>query len=373
MLRLPMTAIAVLASFSAPLASQDNFGALEQRLAAERDALMRSKDGRPAFEDVKRFAARAAEQIEAFLQKARGDDSANARLLLANVWVDVGDEAAAKKALAGFDPETTPPLALAAAAELATRVGAADLRARFCDAATKKAAPFEQRMALAIFLATRLVEVERAEAIFTKERESAADDEAKARLLWYHATCTRQREDVEEDAWLEELKTLAETHPETYWGGVARDRRRAIEQKAGDAAIPFRGTTLDGAPLALADLEGKVVLVEFWGDRADRAAPFLVKLHEDFAARGLALVGVAAVLDRARATELVQASKRSWPQLFDGRGPATDLALRWGVERLPEFVLIDRKGKLVLPTAWLDDADGRTELRDAILRALSDG
>ncbi len=61
---------------------------------------------------------------------------------------------------------------------------------------------------------------------------------------------------------------------------------------------------------------------------------------------------------------------RVWPQLFDGRGLATDLALRFGVERLPELLLIDRQGKLAVTSAWIDDADGRTELRDAIERAL---
>jgi hypothetical protein len=369
MRRLLNTAIAVL-SILAALRAQGGFAELKTRLDAERDALVRAKDGRLAFDDVQKLATSAAAQLERFLAASQGDDAANARLMLANVWLDVGKTDAAKSALLGFDPAATAPLALVAAAELAARIGDDALRERLTVAAVDAEAPLEQRMALAIFLATRLVDLPRAEGIFAAAKDAAKDDETRAHVAWYRVNCTRAREDVEEDAWLEELKALEKAYPKTYWGGVARDRLRALESKPGDAAIPFAGTSLDGQRVALTELAGKVVLVEFWGERAERAGPFLAKLHADYAERGLVIVGVAAVEDRARATALASSTGRVWPQLFDGRGLATDLALRFGVERLPELLLIDRQGKLAVTSAWIDDADGRTELRDAIERAL---
>ncbi len=372
MFRLLLTAIAVV-SILAPSSAQGTFAELRKQLDAERDALVRQKRTPPTFEDIQKLGASAAKRLEAFLTTSQGDDAANARLMLVNVWADLGKQDAAKAVLKGFDAATTPPLALAAAAEYAARLELQDLRTRFVDAAMAAKAPLEQRMALAIFLATRLVEPDRAEQLFTRALADSADDEARAQVLWYRATCLRAREDVEEDAWLKSLEELEQKFPSTYWGGIARDRRQALELKPGDAAIAFSGKGLDGQAVSLAALAGKVVLVEFWGEGADRAAPFVAKLRDEFAAKGLVIVGVAAFEDQARAEALTKSTNRSWPQLFDGRGLMTDAALRYGVERLPEFVLIDKLGKLALQNVWIDDPDGRAELRGAIERCVSDG
>ena len=350
----------------APLTAQRDFNALRGELDAARDAMVKSKNGRPAFEDVVALAKTATARLETFLEDAQGDDATNARLMLANVWMDVGRTEDAKQALMGFTPETTPPLALVAAAELAARVGADDLRERFVAAAVKKDAPLEQRMALAIFLATRLVEIARADHIFATALEAAKDDEQRAHIAWYRCASLRAREDVEEDAWITALDELAESYASTYWGGVARDRKRALELRVGSPAIAFAGRTLDGRTLALPDLAGKVVLLEFWGDQNERAGPFLRKLKDEFGAKGFAIVGIAALDDAERARTLARESERDWPQMFDGRGLQTDLALRYGIERLPDFVLLDRAGKVALLNVFLDDADGRLELRNTI-------
>lgn len=348
------------------LCAQNDFAALRRALDADRDAMVQAAHGRPGLDDVKKLADATAAKLEKFLAEAKGEDAANARLMLANVWLEVGASEKVKAALAGFDPATTPPLALVAAAELAARVGANGTREEYVEAAVAAKAPFEQRMALAIFLATRLVEIQRADAIFEDAAKEAKDDEARARVAWFRVLCLRSREDLEEDAWIQALEKLAKEWPSTYWGGVARDLRKALDLHVGDTAIDFSGRTLDDKPLALSDLRGKVVLLEFWGERTERAAPFLQKLQGEFGERGLQLVGVAAFEDAKAAKAAAQQSGRDWPQLFDGRGMQTDVALRYGIERLPDFLLIDRKGKVAALRCFLDDETGRAELHDAI-------
>ena len=68
-----------------------------------------------------------------------------------------------------------------------------------------------------------------------------------------------------------------------------------VAYRPGAMPPPFGGSTLDGRPLALTDLRGKVVILNFWASwclecRAEM--PRLESLHRAYASRGLAIVGV---------------------------------------------------------------------------------
>jgi thiol-disulfide isomerase/thioredoxin len=63
----------------------------------------------------------------------------------------------------------------------------------------------------------------------------------------------------------------------------------------GKAAPEFALTDLDGSPLNLAALRGKVVWLNFWGLRCGpcvRELPALQKIHPDYADKGLLIIGV---------------------------------------------------------------------------------
>src|SRR5690606_1541819 len=157
----------------------------------------------------------------------------NGRLLLADILLNTGQEDRAREVLGAIDAKTAPPLELAAAAEMAGMLGMQTERDAWIDAAVAKPAAFEDRMALAMFLMTRLVEVEKGEAIFDAARDAAKDDEERAQVLWYRAAAIREREDLPEGAYEQALEELAKQYPETYWGGVARDRRAAFDLEPG--------------------------------------------------------------------------------------------------------------------------------------------
>jgi uncharacterized protein (TIGR03067 family) len=126
-----------------------------------------------------------------------------------------------------------------------------------------------------------------------------------------------------------------------------------------------------GAKISLADLKGKYVLLEFWGYWCGPCIghmPVLIELHEKFADKGLAIVGVhldaggevdtAAKLDEKIAgyrEKLWKGKDVAFPvALTSGKrvGEGNERALggpsgRYGVVHFPTTILIDRDGKVV--------------------------
>ena len=112
----------------------------------------------------------------------------------------------------------------------------------------------------------------------------------------------------------------------------------------GKPAPPFTLKTYDGRPVSLADFEGKVVLLDFWGTFCPpciAALPKLQAMHEQHAARGFAVVGVTvddrvAMVKKATAKityPIVHATPKVWSA--------------YKVNALPSLVLVGRDGRIV--------------------------
>jgi peroxiredoxin len=353
---------------------------LQRRFAEQRDELVRSAGGRVDFEQLRDLAKEHATVLTNWLEKNPDtSDATDARLMLTNIWMDIGDQDKARATLLTLSPDRASPLQLAAGAEMAQFLGEADARERWIDAAVTKDAPRQERMALAMFLMTRLVEVERGEAIFTAAMESAKDDEERAEIAFHRATAISMREDLPDGAYEQSLEELATRYPDTYWGGVAKDRVAALRLEIGSPAIPFEGPTLDGGTLALSDLTGAepaahdVVLLDFWNAASvrDGRVPAVLKgLLEEFGDEGFRIVGVSLDEDAELAKRTAARHGMSWPSLFDGRGWRSDAALRYAVESVPYHILIDRDGKIAALRVFLLDDYGQQELRDTIASAV---
>ena len=127
----------------------------------------------------------------------------------------------------------------------------------------------------------------------------------------------------------------------------------------GRPAPELRGITdwKNGEPVRLADLRGKVVVLDFWGHWCGpclRAMPALMALHDEFADRGLVVIAVhdKSVKSIAELDErLVAVRQRRWfgrdlPFLvaLDGDGATT---AAFGITTFPTSLLIDRDGNVV--------------------------
>jgi len=133
--------------------------------------------------------------------------------------------------------------------------------------------------------------------------------------------------------------------------GPARGMAQAALLKLERVGQPldFSFTALDGRPVRLADLKGKVVLVDFWATTCApcvRDLPEMARLYTKYHAQGLEIVGVSLDTDKAALTRFIEKEKIPWPQYFDPAGPTNHLATTYGITGIPVVWLVDRHGSL---------------------------
>ena len=127
------------------------------------------------------------------------------------------------------------------------------------------------------------------------------------------------------------------------------DRLRRFEQ-FGRVIEDFKGKGVDGKPVNLDDLRGKVVLIDFWGSWCDPCVagiPELKRMRETLGDKGFEVLGV--MTDPAVIGEVfLKKHKINWPQINEEiTDDPTSLQHRFGVSFFPTYLVVDREGKLV--------------------------
>jgi peroxiredoxin len=100
----------------------------------------------------------------------------------------------------------------------------------------------------------------------------------------------------------------------------------------------------DGGRVALADLEGQVVMVNFWATWCGpcrQEMPHLEALYQRYSDLGFTLLGVNVEEDSSGADEFLAETPVSFPILFDPENGVSEL---YDVVAMPTTVLIDRAG-----------------------------
>jgi cytochrome c biogenesis protein CcmG, thiol:disulfide interchange protein DsbE len=126
----------------------------------------------------------------------------------------------------------------------------------------------------------------------------------------------------------------------------------------GDDAPAFSAPTLDGETLALDDLEGRPVLLNFWASwcvPCEDEAPMLRRAVARYGDR-VAFVGINIRDARSDATEFVDRYRLDYPHVRDD---ALTIYSDYGLTGQPESFLIDAGGRIVehVPGAFASESD----------------
>lgn len=361
-------AASALLFLGALLPAQESFARLQQRFGMQWEQLQRAEA--PTREQRIALMEQQERELTAFLEQAGGDDRWNGRLMLADIRIGRGNRKGAVEALSAIDRSEASGLLLLTAAEMAQRLQDKALRASLVEAAMKRPAPLEERMAMARVLMTLLREVPLGEKLIADALAAAKDDETRAEVRWHQCDAIREREDLEENSYYVALEKLAKELPDTYWGGVARDRLAASRFAPGSEAIAFTATATDGTGLGLAAMAGKPVALCFLAVM-DPSTAELLQLVETVRKEtpDLQVVGISVDADAALVAARAKELALRFPLVCDGRGWMADLALRHHVETAPTIIVLDRKGRISALNLHGGGKDGEAELREAVRRA----
>lgn len=132
-------------------------------------------------------------------------------------------------------------------------------------------------------------------------------------------------------------------------------------------APALAGETVQGGTLALSDLRGKVVVVNFWATwcaPCRREQPELVQLANDYRDRGVEFLGVDERDDTAKARAWAKELHVPYPSIVDEPGAWADDFAFFG---LPDTYVIDRSGTIRWTVFGQTDAAQLRQLIDRVL------
>ena len=120
----------------------------------------------------------------------------------------------------------------------------------------------------------------------------------------------------------------------------------AAALEAGDTPPPIDMADQHGKEVDLDALKGKVVVIDFWASwcaPCKHAMPFLQALHEKYAERGLAIVGVNIDRSKKKMDRFLQASPVTFRIVHD---PKLAIPQRYELSTMPTSYFTGRDGKV---------------------------
>lgn len=157
---------------------------------------------------------------------------------------------------------------------------------------------------------------------------------------------------------------------------IVYGRGREVKGIAGKPAaeFPTGTTTLDGKPISLTALRGRVVLLHFWTfacSNCEHMVPHYTQWHTKYAAQGLQILGAHSpeTDDEADVSKLrayVTKSKIPWSIIHDNE---YHLWRRYRIDAWPTVVLIDRAG--VVQATFIGD-DQASQIEAAFQKLLAE-
>jgi len=148
-----------------------------------------------------------------------------------------------------------------------------------------------------------------------------------------------------------------------------RGRQRALrylkrpELARARMAPPFEITSSDGQRVSLDDLQGKVVLLDFWATwcaPCRAALPHMREIAKKFDGQPLVILSVSLDDDEQKWKDFIVKNGMTWPQYRDG-GFSGPIAAMFGVKAIPHTFTIDADG--VLQDEQIGDASIEGKLK----------
>lgn len=138
----------------------------------------------------------------------------------------------------------------------------------------------------------------------------------------------------------------------------------AFAAGAGDPAPPFTLPESNGNAVALDNLRGRVVYVDFWASwcaPCRRSFPWMSEMQRRYGDGGLTVVAVNVDRKREDAAKFLAVTPGAFTIVYD---PAGAVASAYDVKGMPTSYLVDRAGRIVaVDSGFREDAKAALEAR----------
>lgn len=123
-----------------------------------------------------------------------------------------------------------------------------------------------------------------------------------------------------------------------------------VALRPGTEAPKFTAETLSGEEINLADLQGKYVMIDFWGTWCGPcidALPVIKEAYEKYGGENFEIVGIANELNLERFEDFVERESLEWPQVPEIYEENNEIQELYSVNSYPTYYLVNPDGEIV--------------------------
>lgn len=113
--------------------------------------------------------------------------------------------------------------------------------------------------------------------------------------------------------------------------------------------VEFAFTAVDGRKIDIADLKGKVVMIDFWATWCGpciAGLPEVLETYHKWHDQGFEILGISLDNDEEALKKMVKEREMPWPQFFDHENESNRYAEKYGISGIPTLWLVDKEGNL---------------------------
>jgi len=149
-------------------------------------------------------------------------------------------------------------------------------------------------------------------------------------------------------------RRIATEFPTSKSAKAAQAKLRQVDAIGKPFDLSFTDATT-GKTVSMADLKGKVVVIDFWATWCGPCVaemPHMKEIYAKYKDKGVEFIGVS--LDNpeesgkglTKLKEFVARENIPWPQYYQGKGGQSEFSSGWGITAIPWLFVVDQNGNL---------------------------